>query len=82
MTKMASVKAAAVVGVADARWGQVVAAAIVLRTPGNDPAAGLNAFLRERLAPYKLPRRYLVTASLPATASGKIQRHLVRPLFD
>ncbi len=76
------VAAAAVVGVADARWGQVVAAAVVLRTPGNDPAAGLNAFLRERLAPYKLPRRYLVTASLPATASGKIQRHLVRPLFD
>ena len=59
-----------------------MAAAIVLRTPGNDPAADLDAFLRARIAPYKLPRRYLVTASLPATASGKIQRHLVRPLFD
>ncbi|MCC6387753.1 MAG: o-succinylbenzoate--CoA ligase [Dehalococcoidia bacterium] len=76
-----AVEAAAVVGIPDARWGQAVAAALVLRTPSEDPAATFDAYLRERIAPYKLPRRYLVTGSLPATASGKIQRHIVRTLF-
>ena len=76
-----AVEAAAVVGIPDARWGQAVAAAVVLRTTVDDAAATFDAYLRERIAPYKLPRRYLVTASLPATASGKIQRHLVHTLF-
>ena len=74
-----AVEAAAVVGLPDERWGQIVAAAVVVR-PGFDPEEAA-AWLKERLAGYKVPRRFVSVESLPATASGKVQRHLVRRVF-
>lgn len=74
-----AVEFAAVVGLPDERWGQLVAAAIVVRAGGN--VDGLEAHLRERLAGYKVPRRIIPIAELPTTANGKIQRHLVRRLL-
>lgn len=70
------VEAAAVVGVPDGTWGQVVAAAIVAR-PAFDPGT-LDSWLRERLAGYKVPRRVVIVDALPLTANGKVQRHAVR----
>jgi O-succinylbenzoic acid--CoA ligase len=77
-----AVREAAVVGLPDARWGQAVAAAIV---PEREAAPGwdeLEGWLRARIAGYKLPRRWLAVAELPRTASGKLQRHLVRAWFE
>jgi o-succinylbenzoate---CoA ligase len=71
---------AAVFGVADPRWGQVVAAAIVANEALDE--VGLEAFLRARLAGYKIPRVVRRVESLPRTASGKIQRRLVREKFE
>ncbi|MBA4181809.1 MAG: o-succinylbenzoate--CoA ligase [Anaerolinea sp.] len=71
--------AAAVVGLPDERWGQVVAAAVVVR-PGFD-AGEATVWLRERVAGYKVPRRFVTVDTLPATASGKVQRHLARTMF-
>ena len=62
------------IGLPDARWGEVVVAAIVVQ-PGADPAPGtLEAFLAERLARYKLPRRIHRVDALPRTALGKVQK--------
>ena len=74
----------AVFGVDDETWGQEVRAAVVL-----DPAVGpdgsavldaLRACARDRLAPYKRPKRYVVVEALPHTATGKLQRRLVADL--
>jgi O-succinylbenzoic acid--CoA ligase len=73
------IAAAAVVGIPDPEWGQAVAAALVT-TDGVDTAA-IDAWLRDRLAAYKLPRRYITLDTLPMTANGKVQRHLVRERF-
>jgi O-succinylbenzoic acid--CoA ligase len=73
------VENAAVVGLPDAEWGQAVAAAIVPRE-GFD-ADAVEAWLRQRLAGYKVPRRWVVVDALPVTASGKVQRHLVREMM-
>lgn len=65
----------AVVGLPDARWGEVPVLAVVPR-PGlaaPEPAA-LLAALEGRLARFKLPRRVLVLDALPKTALGKVQR--------
>lgn len=65
----------AVVGLPDDRWGHVVAAAIV----GDANLDALPELLRGRLAGYKVPRRLVAwPGALPRTASGKVQRHLVR----
>ncbi|HEV3310551.1 MAG TPA: o-succinylbenzoate--CoA ligase [Chloroflexota bacterium] len=66
------VEEAAVVGIPDAEWGQIVCAVIVPR--GNPDLAEVARFCRERLAPYKCPRRFYLAGSLPRTSSGKLLR--------
>jgi len=69
---------AAVIGVADERWGEVGRAFVVVK-PGRilDPAA-LASHCAGRIARYKVPREFLAIEALPRTASGKIQKHLLR----
>ncbi|NTW03538.1 MAG: o-succinylbenzoate--CoA ligase [Oscillochloris sp.] len=74
-----AVAEAGVVGLPDPHWGQAPVAAVVLRTPATE--ADMLAFLRERLASYKQPRRIIVLDELPRTASGKLQRRLLRELI-
>lgn len=69
---------ACVVGVPDRRWGQRVAAAVV--APGADEASLLH-HLRDRLAGFKHPRRWVFLDALPATPSGKTDRAAVRSLL-
>jgi acyl-CoA synthetase (AMP-forming)/AMP-acid ligase II len=69
---------AAVVGVPDPRWGERVVAVLELR-PNRAPAVeSLITFCRQHLADYKCPKRMEFTATLPRTASGKVQRAVVR----
>jgi o-succinylbenzoate---CoA ligase len=72
---LAGVEESAVVGLPDERWGHVVVAVVV----GTADLDALPARLRETLAGYKVPRRFVRWEEpLPRTASGKLQRHLVR----
>jgi fatty-acyl-CoA synthase len=74
----ADVAQAVVVGVPDDRWGEA-AVAVVVPAPGSSPdPAVLEAFLRDRLAAFKVPRRWVLVDDLPRTASGKVQKHLVQ----
>jgi|CXWL01.1.fsa_nt_gi O-succinylbenzoic acid--CoA ligase len=69
----------AVVGLADPEWGQRAAAAVVLHSDRPAPStAELVAHLRARLAPFKIPKTWAFRAELPRTASGKLQRALLR----
>jgi acyl-CoA synthetase (AMP-forming)/AMP-acid ligase II len=77
-----AVAEAAVVGLPDKRWGEEVAAFLVLREGAVLSAAELRAYLKERLADYKLPRRLEFVVSLPKTATGKIQKHVLRESFQ
>lgn len=61
-------------GLPDPRWGERVAVAVVLRPGRPADAAELQAHLQQRLARFKLPRRWLFVGQLPKTALGKVQR--------
>ncbi|HVC68834.1 MAG TPA: AMP-binding protein [Acidimicrobiales bacterium] len=68
----------AVVGVPDRRWGEA-AVAFVRRVPGATvDGAVLERFLRQRLAGFKVPRRWVFVDSFPLTASGKVQKFVLR----
>ncbi len=74
---------AAVVGLPDPVWGEEVGAFIVLRektklTHQHLLADEVIAFLKERLADYKLPRKVFFRDNLPRTATGKVQKHVLR----
>ena len=65
----------AVKGIADERFGEVGCAYLVPAGEGLDLAA-VEAFCRERLASYKVPKRWVVRDQpLPRTASGKAEKH-------
>lgn len=70
------IEAAAVVGVPDEEWGQRVVAAVVSQLPVE--LGRVEPLLRSRLAGYKIPAAIERFDVLPATASGKVQRRLVR----
>jgi o-succinylbenzoate---CoA ligase len=73
-----AVEEAAVVGVLDARWGQVPAAAVKLRVAMAASEAELIDFCRERLAGYKVPKLVRFVATLPRNAAGKLLRDAVQ----
>jgi 2-aminobenzoate-CoA ligase len=70
-----------VVGVPDDARGALVKAFVVLRSgvsPGADQTKLLQDFVKARIAPYKYPREIEFVSVLPRTATGKLQRFLLR----
>ena len=73
-----AVQEAAVVGLPDARWGEAPHAFVVLRPDLVATADELRAFARDRLAHFKAPHTVTFVADLPKTATGKIQKFVLR----
>lgn len=68
----------AVVGVPDERWGEV-GRVYVVPVPGHSvKAEDILSHCAQRLARYKVPKSAVITDSLPRTASGKVQKHVLR----
>lgn len=67
-----AVAEAAVVGIPDARWGEVPGAAVVLKAGAQATPDDLAAWCRSRMAGYKVPKRWRVLEALPRTAIGKV----------
>ena len=67
----------AVIGIPDERWGDRVVAIIEPRSPSIDDET-LRAFCKEHLAPYKVPREFVIGRALPRNALGKVQKTALR----
>ncbi|HLW71445.1 MAG TPA: acyl--CoA ligase [Candidatus Binataceae bacterium] len=74
-----AVAEAASFGVPDEKYGEEVSAAIVLK--GSATAKDLQAFCRESLADFKVPKVLHIVAELPKTATGKVQRNVLTRTF-
>jgi malonyl-CoA/methylmalonyl-CoA synthetase len=73
----------AVVGLPDDMWGDLVVAAIVEKPGWTTSDGELRAWTKERMAPYKVPKRIVVLEELPRNALGKVQKNaLVRLLIE
>lgn len=65
---------------ADAKYGEEVHAAVVLK--GDATAADIQAFCKARLADFKVPKVIHIADAVPRTATGKIQRRHVAAHFQ
>jgi fatty-acyl-CoA synthase len=71
----------AVVGVPDDKWGEQVVAFIRCASDTSPTETDLHTYVRERLAPYKTPRAWVFVEEFPLTASGKVQKFVLRERF-
>ena len=69
---------AAVTAEPDEKWGEVGCAFLLAKLQHELPnASDLTSYCRERLAPYKVPKRFVTVTDFPRTAAGKVQKHLL-----
>jgi acyl-coenzyme A synthetase/AMP-(fatty) acid ligase len=75
LRRYTGVRDAAVIGMVDARLGEVPIAAVEMM-PGTSPPdpRDLDAFARAHLTGYMVPKEYRFVAALPRTASMKVSR--------
>ena len=77
-----TVREAAVFGVPDSQWGEIVMACVVLKPGTTLGADELIAHCRRSLANYKVPRRIeFIETELPKSGSGKILKRALRDRF-
>ena len=81
LSEMDGVAEVAVIGVDDQRWGEVGCAYLVLRGDAACDASIVQTWCAERLARYKHPTHLRFLETLPRTASGKVQKDLLRRAF-
>jgi fatty-acyl-CoA synthase len=72
---------AAVVGVPDARWGEVPKALVVLKPGQRAEEQELITFCRDRMAHFKAPKSVEFVDTLPKTATGKVQKFALREQY-
>jgi fatty-acyl-CoA synthase len=73
-----AVQEVSVVGIPHERWGEAPEAFVVLRPGGSVSEAELREFARSCLAHFKVPQRFTFLPELPKTATGKIQKYILR----
>jgi fatty-acyl-CoA synthase len=73
-----AVQEVALVGLPDAKWGETPHAFVVLRDGASATEAEIIEFARERMAHFKAPRAVTLVSELPKTATGKIQKFVLR----
>jgi len=72
---------AAVFGLPDEIWGEIVCAAVVLKEGESADEKEIIDFCKERMAHYKAPKRVIFLNELPKTGSGKIAKRILRDQY-
>jgi len=78
LLRHAAVQEAAVVGLPDQKWGEAPHAFVVLKAGAATTRKNSRAHTRERLAHFKCPHSFTFVTELPKTATGKIQKFVLR----
>jgi fatty-acyl-CoA synthase len=74
----ADVIEAAVVGLPDAKFGEIVAAWLVPRAGSTLTPEDIRAYCQGRIAHFKIPQHVEIVAALPRTVTGKVRKHVLR----
>jgi long-chain acyl-CoA synthetase len=78
----AAVQDAAVFGIPDSQWGELVMACVILKPQAALTAEELDRHCRARLSPYKIPRRIcFLETDLPRNGAGKVLKRALRERY-
>jgi fatty-acyl-CoA synthase len=73
-----AVQEVAVVGMPHEKWGEAPHAFVVLRNGMDVTEEELREFARMNMAHFKVPSAFTILTELPKTATGKIQKYVLR----
>lgn len=73
---------AGVVGMKDSTWGEVPVAFVVIKKNHDVSHDELESFCNEKLAKYKVPKRFFIVEKIPRNASKKILRRELRKMIQ
>jgi fatty-acyl-CoA synthase len=73
-----AVQEVAIVGMPDERWGESPHAFVVLKAGANATETELRDYARDHLAHFKAPQKIRFVPELPKTATGKVQKYVLR----
>jgi fatty-acyl-CoA synthase len=76
------VNESAVIGITDQKWGEIVLAVVVLKTGGQADEEGVKNDLKQKLPSFKVPKRVVFVKELPKSELGKVQKYLLRDLYE
>ncbi len=72
------IREASVIGLPDAYYGEVVCACVIPK-PGEMPTVDeIQAFLKPRLASYKLPSQVVILDEFPLNSMGKVRKEALK----
>jgi fatty-acyl-CoA synthase len=74
----AAVAEVAVAGVPDVKYGEVVAAWVVLKSGASLTPEELKSYCRDQIAYFKIPQYVMIVENLPRTVTGKIRKHVLK----
>jgi fatty-acyl-CoA synthase len=78
--QMPQIEMVEVAGIADEKYGEVVAAFIKLKAGQTITQEEVQGFCRGKIARYKIPKYVIIVDDFPKTASGKIQKYKLRQM--
>ncbi len=78
--KMPGIKDVQVVGAPDEVFGEAVAAFVILHPDADVTPEDVQDFARAKIAPYKVPQYVWMIDEYPLTASGKVQKYILREM--
>lgn len=76
-----AVAEASLIGIPDSKWGEVGRAIVVVRTGMSLRADDLIAYMRPRLAGFKIPKSVIFVEKLPKTGASKIDKQALQQLY-
>ncbi len=78
LLRHAAVKEVAIVGMPHEKWGESPHAFVILRAGSTVTEDEMKQFVRDRLAHFKMPQWVTFVDDLPKTATGKVQKYILR----